>query len=72
MKEKSQRYEKDLEAAANQGVVIYQDGKAVSVKDIADTVWVREEMAYIPDFIVVDEKGQLKEIWYQMMSAIFV
>lgn len=59
-----QKYVKDLEVAASEGVLIYQGDKPVSPQDIVHTVWVREEMAYIPDFIVMDEKGQLKEIWY--------
>ena len=61
----SRKFVKDLEAAANSGVLIYQGEKEVSAQDIAHMVWVREEMAYIPDFIVLDEDGRLKEIWYE-------
>ncbi|MGN0307002.1 MAG: hypothetical protein ACI4DN_02175 [Lachnospiraceae bacterium] len=65
MNKMSRKYVKDLKAAAEEGVLIYQGDKEVSVADIAHTAWVKEDMAYIPDFIVVDEKGRLKEIWYE-------
>ncbi|MBQ9991219.1 MAG: hypothetical protein IJP31_09825 [Lachnospiraceae bacterium] len=64
MNKMSRKFAKDLEAAANDGVLIYQGDKEVSAEDISRMVWVREEMAYIPDFIVLDETGHLKEIWY--------
>ncbi|MDD7050332.1 MAG: hypothetical protein PUI41_05365 [Lachnospiraceae bacterium] len=60
----NQKYVKALEAAASEGVLIYQGEQPASPQDIAHTIWVREEMAYIPEFIVMDEEGQLKEIWY--------
>ena len=60
----NQKYVKALEAAASEGVLIYQGEQPASPQDIAHTLWVREEMAYIPEFIVMDEAGQLKEIWY--------
>lgn len=68
MNKMSRKFVKDLEAAASEGVLIYQGDKEVSAEDIAHMVWVREEMAYIPDFIVLDEAGQLKEIWYEDMK----
>lgn len=64
MEKRSHQLYKELEEASKNGVLIYQGSKQVSPEDISHTHWVREEMAYVPDFIVMDEAGELKEIWY--------
>lgn len=48
-----------LQQMAGRGVLLYQNDKLVEPWDL-----VQEEMNYMPEFIVVDEKGELKEIWY--------
>lgn len=64
MEKRSQQLYKELKEASEKGVLIYQGSEQVSPEDIAATHWVREDMAYVPDFIVMDETGELKEIWY--------
>ena len=39
----NQKYVKALEAAASEGVLIYQGEQPASPQDIAHTIWVREE-----------------------------
>ena len=48
-----------LERMAVKGVLLYQNEKQVQPWDL-----VKEDMDYMPEFIVLDEKGELKEIWY--------
>lgn len=55
---------KKLEKASKEGVLIYKEDKLSSPQEIVNTLWVHEEMSYVPDFIVVDEDGKVKEIWY--------
>lgn len=64
MEKESQKLARELKAASDQGVLIYQGGKLASPEDIAYSLCVREKMAYMPEFIVMDEEGRLKEIWY--------
>lgn len=64
MEKHSHQLYKELKEASRNGVLIYQGSEQVSPEDIAHTHWVREDMAYVPDFIVMDEAGELKEIWY--------
>ena len=46
-------------------MLIYQGDKVASLEEISHTHWVREELAYVPDFIVLDEKGEVTEIWFE-------
>lgn len=48
-----------LAKIAGKGVLLYQNEKLIQPWDL-----VQEEINYMPEFIVVDEKGELKEIWY--------
>lgn len=64
MKERRLKLLEDLEKASEEGVLIYQEEKLATPTDIVKYSWVREDMPYMPDFIVVDEAGKLKEIWY--------
>lgn len=64
MKVPKKKLLKKLEKASEDGVLIYKEDKLVSPEEIVNVPWVREEMSYVPDFIVVDEEGKLKEIWY--------
>ena len=55
-------YQKQLETLqeiVKKGVSLYYEEQQVLPTDI-----VREGMCYEPEFIVMDENGNLKEIWY--------
>ncbi len=65
MERESRKRLKDLETASKEGVLIYQGDKVASLEEISHTRWVREELAYVPDFIVLDEKGKVREIWFE-------
>jgi hypothetical protein len=60
----NQKLLKDLEKVSKEGVLIYQGDRLSSPEEVACTTMVREDNPYVPDFIVLDETGQLKEIWY--------
>ena len=52
-----------LQEISKKGVRLYYDDKPALPRDI-----VKEDMRYGPEFIVVDEHGKLKEIWYEKTS----
>ena len=55
-------HKKELETLrqiTQKGVSLYYEDRQVLPIDI-----IREGMCYQPEFIVVDEEGNLKEIWY--------
>lgn len=53
-----------LDVAVDQGVVLYQGTREASVEDILRVQRVYEEVRYMPDFIVKNDLGEIKEIWY--------
>lgn len=53
-----------LEVAEEQGIDIYQGGKKVSPEDITNSNYVNEASTYMPEFLVKNESGEIKEIWY--------
>jgi len=55
---------KNLEKVSEEGVLLYKKEKLVSPREIADSSRVCEDMFYELEFIVVDETGKLKEIWF--------
>lgn len=56
---------KNLEKASEEGVLLYQKEKLASPADIVNFYAVREEMSYnYLEFIVKDENGKLKEMWF--------
>ena len=55
----------NLEKVSEEGVLLYKKEKLVSPKEIAACSGVREDMFYELEFIVVDETGKLKEIWFE-------
>ena len=65
MEKESRKRLKALETASREGALIYQGDKVASLEEISHTHWVREELAYVPDFIVLDEKGEVTEIWFE-------
>ena len=56
---------KSLEKVSGEGVLLYKKEKLASPKEIADSSAVREDMFYDLEFIVVDETGKVKEIWFE-------
>ena len=64
MKDSDRKMLKKLEKASREGVLLYQGESLATPNEIVNTLWVREEMAYVPDFIVLDEAGKVTEIWY--------
>lgn len=55
---------KNLEKVSKEGVLLYKKEKLVSPREIAEQSKVCEDMLYELEFIVVDENGNLKEIWF--------
>ena len=56
---------KSLEKASEEGVLLYQKEKLASPAEIVNFYAVREEMSYNHlEFIVKDENGKLKEMWF--------
>lgn len=53
-----------LDVAVEQGVTLYQGTQEASVEDILNVQRVYEGVRYMPDFIVKNELGEIKEIWY--------
>ena len=64
MNEKSKEILKELVKASEEGVLLYKKEKLVSPSDIIDFSAVREDMFYNLEFIVKDEKGKIKEMWF--------
>ena len=64
MDEKSKEILKELVKASEEGVLLYKKEKLVSPNDIVDFSAVREDMFYNLEFIVKDEKGKVKEMWF--------
>lgn len=61
---KSRRLQEQLEEVSKDGTLIYLEGKISTPEAIAKSRSVCEEITYMPEFVVVDESGVLKEIWY--------
>lgn len=61
---KAAKLRKMLEVAVEQGVLIFQDEKPATPEEVARVQCVNEEYTYLPDFIVKDKSGEIKEIWY--------
>lgn len=53
-----------LDVAVDQGVVLYQGTREASIEEILQVQRVYEEARYMPDFIVKNDSGEIKEIWY--------
>ena len=56
---------KSLEKASREGVLLYKKEQLASPADIVNFYAVREDMSYNHlEFIVKDENGKLKEMWF--------
>lgn len=64
MNERKDGILKNLEKVSKEGVLLYRKDKLVSPREIAEHSKVCEDMLYELEFIVVDETGKLKEIWF--------
>ena len=64
MQEKAIRLRNMLEIAVEQGVRLFQKEKPATPLEIARVQGVNEECIYMPEFIVKDNTGEIKEIWY--------
>lgn len=64
MDEQHKEILKELVKASEEGVLLYKQEKLVSPADIIDFSAVREDMFYNLEFIVKDEKGKVKEMWF--------
>lgn len=62
--EKVQRLKTMLDVASEQGVLIFQGGEPATPDDIVNMQCVYEDYNYVPEFIVKDAAGEIKEIWY--------
>ena len=64
MNEYSNEILKELMKASEEGVLLYKKEKLVSPTDIINFSAVREDMFYNLEFIVKDEQGKVKEMWF--------
>lgn len=55
---------KELMKASEEGVLLYKKEKLASPTDIINFSAVHEDMFYNLEFIVKDEKGKVKEMWF--------
>ena len=55
---------KELMKASEEGVLLYKKERLVSPTDIINISAVHEDMFYNLEFIVKDEKGKVKEMWF--------
>lgn len=62
--EKVMRLKNMLEVAVEQGVLIFKSGIQVSPDEIINYQKVHEDLNYVPEFIVKNVNGEIKEIWY--------
>ncbi len=53
-----------LVKASEEGVLLYKKEKLASPADIVNFSAVREDMFYNLEFIVKDENGKVKEMWF--------
>jgi len=63
-KEQIEKLKNMLEVATEQGIDIYQGDRRVTAEDIINSSYVNEANNYMPDFLVKNESGEIKEIWY--------
>lgn len=64
IEEKVKRLRAMLEVAVEQGVSLFKSEQPASVLDIVETQRVYEDYNYVPEFIVKNASGEIKEIWY--------
>ena len=64
MDEQSKEILKELIKASEEGVLLYKKEKLASPTEIIDFSAVHEDMFYDLEFIVKDEKGRVKELWF--------
>ena len=64
MDDRNKKILKELIKASEEGVLLYKKEKLASPTDIISYSAVREDMFYDLEFIVKDEKGRIKEIWF--------
>ena len=64
MDDRNKKILKELIKASEEGVLLYKKEKLASPMDIISYSAVREDMFYDLEFIVKDEKGRIKEIWF--------
>lgn len=64
MDDHSKEILKKLMKASEEGVLLYKKEKLVSPTEIVNFSAVREDMFYNLEFIVKDENGKVKEMWF--------
>ena len=64
MDDRNKKILKELIKASEEGVLLYKKEKLASPTDSISYSAVREDMFYDLEFIVKDEKGRIKEIWF--------
>ena len=62
--EKALRLQSMLEVFIEQGVSLFQNDEPATAMDIVNMQQVYEDYNYVPQFIVKNESGEIKEIWY--------
>lgn len=64
MNENTRKLKAMLEVAVEQGILLFQGNEPASPEDIINVQKVNEETRYMPEFIVKNDLGEIKEIWY--------
>lgn len=64
MDDRNKEILKELIKASEEGVLLYKKEKLASPTDIINYSAVHEDMFYNLEFIVKDEKGRVKEMWF--------
>lgn len=64
MNDNTRRLKAMLEVAVEQGVLLFQGNEPATPEDIINVQIVNEDMKYMPEFIVKNDLGEIKEIWY--------
>lgn len=64
MRERSIQLYLYLAKASEQGVLLYKGNRLSTPIELMGVQSVREEFEYNPEFIVKDEEGAIKEIWF--------
>ena len=64
MTDNTSRLKAMLEVAVEQGIKLYQGTTEATIEDILRVQRVNDSARYMPEFIVKNDMGEIKEIWY--------
>ena len=65
MEEKKRLLQTMMDEAVRLDIPIFKRNRNVSPKEILDAQIVNEDCDYRPEFLVMDDDGNISEIWYE-------